>query len=152
MLTKISLNIKVETINLSVLRCACIERTRAIPVGIIRTESLVQEVGKVLSIISSGNFVVAGHGVVHATDAEEDLHALVPTVVDVLLHVVAFAEKLRVDIVGVLVGSLPAVAGEVGAWVVGRIILRGLVDESQSDILDATVTVCTKTLIARLTL
>jgi len=88
------LDVKVETIDS---RTGCtivtVERTRAIPALIIRTECLVQKVGKIDALVISGHLVVASSFVVDSTDAQKNLDSALLAVWNALLDSVAFTEE-----------------------------------------------------------
>jgi len=126
---EIVLDVEVKTINGGVIGWAGIERTGAIPEGIVRSKSLVQELGEVPPILLRGDLVVAGLLVVFTTNAEQNLDALRLAVVDVLLHIVAFTEEVGLDIVLVKIVAFPAVTGKIGTGIAGWALLRSLIHE-----------------------
>lgn len=69
-LTKVPLDIKVESVDCSVFRLAEVKRTRVIPLRIVRAKSPIQELGKVLSILLGCNLVVANSRIIDTTNAE----------------------------------------------------------------------------------
>lgn len=80
------------------------------------------------------------------------LDTLGSAVRNILLHLVAPAEEVGGVPINVVCVS-PAVSSEVGARIIGcEIVLRGLVDERQSDILDSRIAVGPQVLIAPLPL
>jgi hypothetical protein len=140
------LNVKVITVNSNVLRLAQIKGTRAVPRGFVRTESVVEEVGKLHALLGGRDVVVAHDFVVDTADAQQDLDAEGLAVRDVLLDSFALSLQVGLDAVGAVVLDIPAPGAKVASWQTRRVVLRGLVDKGQGDIVDASVTVCPQAL------
>jgi hypothetical protein len=147
------LDVKVETINgRSSASIVGIKRTGAIPVLVIRTKGTPEEVGKVDALLVSRHLIVATVLVIDTTDAKENLDTTLLAVRDALLDRVALAQEVSSDVVLVLVGSSPAVSGEVGTGVTRVGVLRGLVNERQCHILGTIITVALQGLVSELSL
>lgn len=149
--TELGLNIKVKTIDGGVL-VTVIKGTGAVPGRIVRAESSIEELGKVLARLLGSDVVVAVGWVKVTADAEQDLDTTLLAVRNTLLDRAAVDQKVRFNIILSNSTSGPTVAGKVGARVTRFGVLRGLVDECQSDILDATVTVVLESFVSDLTL
>lgn len=114
--TKILLDVEVEAID-GIGLVAVIEGTWASPRGMVRTERIVQKVGKRNTILGSRDLVVAVIGVINTTNAQKNLDTLALAVRNVLLDDMAFAQKLGLNAILVLISTSPAVTSEVGARV-----------------------------------
>ena len=151
--TQVVLNVKIETIDgRSGASIVGIKGTRTSPVLVIGTKGTPQEVGKVDTLLISRHLVVATVLVIDTADAKENLDTTLLAVRDALLDRVALAQEVSSDVVLVLVGSSPAVSGEVGARVTRVCVLRGLVNERQCHILGTVVTVALESLVSELSL
>jgi hypothetical protein len=147
------LNIKVETVDDSVLSRASIKGTRASPWLLEGSKGTPQEVGELYTVLGAADLVVAAQDrVVDTTDAEQNLDALLLAEVDVPLHVKALAQESRRNAILILVGAGAAVSGKVGAWESRGIVLRRLVDERQRDKVDTGRAVLSERLEANLAL
>ena len=150
--TQVVLDVKVETINSrSGASIVGIKGTGTVPVLVIWTKGTPQEVGKVDTLLVSRHLVVATVLVIDTADAKENLDSTLLAVRDALLDRVALAQEVSSDVF-VLVGSSPAVSGEVGARVTRVCVLRGLVNERQCHILGTVVTVALQCLVSELSL
>lgn len=148
-LTEVLLNVEVETVDDSRSVLIQIERTGAVPRLILRTESLVQEVGERDTVVIGGHLIVGIDLIEHTANGEHNLDTLLLTVGDVLLQGPALAEEVGLNTILVLVSVGPAVRSEVGTRVPRLLLLRSSVDESNRDILDTSVTVVGQTVLSR---
>lgn len=111
------LNVDVITVNGNVLSLAEIERSGALPSGLVRTESALDEVGEFHTLGRSRDLVVGSLLVVDTANAEKNLDTTLLAVGDSLLDRLALAQELRLDTLVVGVDTGPTVTGKVGAGI-----------------------------------
>lgn len=118
-----------------------IEWTRTIPRRIKGTESAVEKISKVATVLVGGDLVVGiDFGVVDASDTQQDLDAAGLAVGNILLDGLAVAQHVRLG--AVLVVEVAAAVGcEAHAGPVGDVVLGSLLDEGEGCVFDAGVAV-----------
>jgi hypothetical protein len=93
-LTKFSLNIEIETIDTRVnIAASHIEGTGAFITLLVRSESLVEELGKLNTVLPASDSIVVVTVVVVTTNAEKDLYTTLLAVRNILLDGWAVAKK-----------------------------------------------------------
>lgn len=127
------LEIKIKTVNLGV-EIVAVEGARAIPVGVVRTESVPEEIGKAAAVGDSRDLVVAVTSVINATNGQNDLDTHITTLLDAFGDGATLAPELGFMAILAVV-SIPTVAGKVGSGITsGLVPLGSSVDEADGNL------------------
>ena len=151
-LTKLDLKIKVEAVN-SHVPIGGVEGAGNAGCGVVGAKDLVHLVSKMDAVGSRRDLVIVG-AAVHATNAQDDLDALILAIGDVRLQALAVLVQGRRDTISVSVRLRPAMGREVDARVfqVRLVVLRSRVDETQGNRANTTITISSQALVVFLTL